>query len=74
MRDDNEDDVTAIRCDHTDCSVSNYYRMVLSFSDIDSSAITSSQYTGFRLHLSFCQHEDRHIIIRSQVTKHTIDE
>jgi hypothetical protein len=50
VRDNNEDVVTAIRCDHTDCSVSNDYSMILSFSNIDSSAITSSQYTGFRLH------------------------
>jgi hypothetical protein len=34
MRDGNEDVVIAIRCDHTDCSVSNDYTMVLSFSNI----------------------------------------
>ena len=44
--------------------------MVLRYSYIDSSAITSSQYTGFRLHISdsqwsLCQHEDHHMRLLS---------
>jgi hypothetical protein len=48
LRDNNEVVVIAIRCDHTDCSVSDDYIMVLSF------LLSDSQW-------SICQHEDRHI-------------